>query len=219
MKNFLLLSCLVLLDTLAFGQGQVSINTAAAGAYMRFGLTSDPQSTTFEWCSGSLYRAGLYWADNPATLSAGGGTLVSSGGTNNTGLAVFTTSVPGFISSLTFGGVRWIPERAGQLTYFQLRVWRAGYATWADAYHNGDSQTAYTRVASVCAPPIVAATPTVDSLEPPPQILWAPDSTGQNPLVVPVLYWYAPPCVPEPATTLLAGLALLSLCFVRRRKP
>ncbi|MBI5384311.1 MAG: PEP-CTERM sorting domain-containing protein [Verrucomicrobia bacterium] len=209
MKKAALLFSLALARWTAFGQGQVVINTAAAGAYMRFG---DPFSN---WCSGSQYRAGLYWADNPATLSAGGGTLVSSGGTNNTGLAIFTTSVPGFISSQTFGGVRYIRSRAGQLTYFQLRVWTAGFATYADASASG-IPVELSPVMGECAPPIVSATPAVDSLQLPPQILWAPGSTGQNPLVVQVTYGGM--CIPEPATTLLVGLSLLGLCVVRRRR-
>ena len=84
---------LVLAALTSTGQGLVSINTAAGNAYVRYHLSLPYDG----WASGTAFCAGLYYADDPATLANGGGTLVRNGGVNGTGLAFFST----------FNGQRW----------------------------------------------------------------------------------------------------------------
>lgn len=197
--------------TIAFGQGQVSISTSTANAYVRYGFTNW-YAGTGGWCSGGQFYAGLYWANYPGTLSSGGGTLVRGDGTNNTGLAVVTTLVPGFINSSTFGGNRTISERAGMLTYFQLRVWSGGYSSWEEAMASGMATVNATGTSPPDGPPIVAAIPTSGTLDLPPQIQWAPGTTGKDPLVVMMVN------IPEPTTLVLLGLILGTVCCGRLAK-
>lgn len=182
------------------------MNSAAANAYVKFSNT-----VASAWAAGDAFRAGLYWATDAATLQSGGGTLVTSGGTNNSGLAIFTGGAGGYVATTTFGGARTIASRAGQSTFFQLRAWQAGFATWAEA-DAGPVGTLRTLNIGPNSAPIVAATPTSDALTAPGQILWAPGSTSGNPLVVNLVP------VPEPSVIALGVLGLAGAFFIRRRK-
>jgi len=187
----------------AQGQSVIAINTATANAYVKYSNT-----VAGVWAVGNAYVAGLYYAADQATLLAGGGTLAANGGTNNTGLAIFTGGTGGYVAQSTFGGNRTIPDGN---TWFQLRAWSAGYATYADAVASGSQSVFVTPTSGAGAPPVVTANPVVPPT-PVPNILWAPGSTSANPLVASLVP------VPEPSTIAMVGLGLLGLLFIRRRK-
>ncbi|MBI5384771.1 MAG: hypothetical protein HZA90_08780 [Verrucomicrobia bacterium] len=209
LKKAALLAMLALMHGTAFGQGWVCLNTVATDAYVRCGFIS-MVTGDLEWCAGAQFYAGLYWASDAHSLEAGDGHLVTGGGTNDTGLAVFTTSEDGFVASTTFGGNRRLIGRAGQSTYFQLRVWSAPYESW-EAASAGLLNVYRTQSVGYYAAPIATATPTADSLSPVPQILWAPGSSSADPRVVLMIN------ILEPSALALLGLGSLLLAAWRVR--
>lgn len=203
MKKLLIAALLCAATSSLFAQGVVGINTAGANAYTRFSNT-----VTSAWCAGNAFRVGVYWADTAAALTSGGGTLVATGGTNNTGLAILTSGTgAGYVSAATFGGNRTISERAGTAIYVQLRAWSAGYDTYADAIASGLSSV----LISINGP-IVQTTPTATSSSPVSPIAWAPGTSSTLPLVVSLVP------VPEPSVIALGVLGLAGALFIRRRK-
>lgn len=223
MKRAATLITFILGALMVFGQERefvntefVNINTSAnGGGYVRYGFTN-VSAGTGGWCSGSQFYAGLYWASDPAVLRSGGGELARGFGINNTGLANFTTLVPGFITTTSFGGNRAILGRGGMLTYFQLRAWSAGYSSWEAAMADEEGVAYLTATTGLYAPPIIAAIPTANNLLIPPPIQWAPGTTGHDPLIVMLGLFgsgtdqmVGSVTIPEPGT-----IALLSLAFV-----
>ncbi|MBI5383972.1 MAG: PEP-CTERM sorting domain-containing protein [Verrucomicrobia bacterium] len=211
LKKAALLATLALSHGTAFGQGWVCLNTVSTDAYVRYGFINGLTGES-GWCSGERFYAGLYWATDRRTLETGGGTLVRGGGTNDTGLAVFTTSPDGFVSTITFGGNRRLFERAGQLTFFQLRAWSAPYERWEAVMATGSWHDYWTCVSGGCGSPIVTATPTADPLSPVPQILWAPGSSSADPRVVMMVV------IPEPNSLALLALGGLLLAAWHGRR-
>jgi len=202
MKKLIIGAILCVTTVGVFGQGGIVMNSAVANAYVKF---SNTVSST--WCVGDAFRAGLYWAADAATLQAGGGTLIAAGGTNNTGLAIFTGGTGGYLATTTFGGTRTLASRAGTSTFFQLRAWQNGFATWDEA-KAGPVGTLY----SIGAP-VATATPAPDAVTAAPQIQWAPGSSSANPIVVSLI-----PVVPEPSVIALGVLGLAGALCIRRRK-
>jgi len=187
----------------AQGQGVIAINTTVPNGYVKYSNT-----VAGVWAVGNAYVAGLYYAADQATLLSGGGTLAANGGTNGTGLAIFTGGTGGYVAASTFGGNRTIP--AGN-TWFQLRAWSAGYATYADAVASGSQSVFVTPTSGPGAPPVATGNP-VEPPTPVANILWAAGSTSANPFVASLVP------VPEPSTIAMVGLGLLGLLFIRRRK-
>lgn len=203
MKKLLTLAIIGATAVGAFAQGVIGINTAGANAYVRFSNT-----VASAWASGNSYMMGVYWADSAATLSGGGGTLIANGGTNGTGLAIFTSGVgAGYVAASTFGGNRTISERAGAPIFVQLRAWSAGYSSWTEAGASGLGNVLWTQNG-----PITSATPTATSSTPVSPVLWAPGSSSSNPFVVSLVP------VPEPSVIALGVLGLAGALFIRRRK-
>lgn len=207
MKKLIIAAISCAVAVCAFGQGQVSMNTAGAGAYVKFSNT-----VANAWAVGDAFRAGLYWASDAATLQAGGGTLVGGpGGTNDTGLAIFTGGTGGFVAGTTFGGNRTIASRAGLSTFFQLRAWSTGFASYEAAVASGQSGVLRSLVTGANSAPVVSAVPTPDSLAIVPSILWGGPSSSA-PMVVSLVP------VPEPSVIALGVLGLAGALFIRRRK-
>jgi len=201
-----------------FAQGLVSMSTCIHDSYVRYSNT-----VTGVWVSGSDTLAGLYWAENAQTLASGGGHLIRGGGTNQTGLAVFLTGkAAGFIGSTSFGGNRTVESRVGQLTYFQVRAWSAGFDSYEAAAGSGRPDVLISRLTGEGAAPVAGAVPSPTIISPPPWIPWAPGSPTLDPVVV----WMVSAGlttdrivpVPEPSTIAMVGLGLLGLLFIRRRK-
>jgi hypothetical protein len=191
-------------------QGLVSMNSAQAGAYVRFSnnvsrawLQNEPGA---QQGSIGFFNAALYWAD-PSSPDAWH--IVASLATLGSG------ATAGLIVTSSGGGARTVlnPNTTPRVTptLFQLRVWNGPYTTWEDAIASGDSRVLLSgdRWPSPYAAPIVTATPSVASGLPATIIAWG--GNAANPILV-VLD------IPEPGMLALTGLALTGLILIRRRR-
>jgi hypothetical protein len=124
-QTLLLTLAISTLGLKVFGQGAVSMNTAqgsgATAGYVRFSNT-----VAQAWATNGIV-SGLYYGANAGSvtnLAAPVGGIMGPAQTAN-------TAQHGFILSAV-GGPR-TTSRVGVDTYFQIRAWSSGYATYEDA--------------------------------------------------------------------------------------
>lgn len=205
MKKLVLLSAVLgIAGTAAFGQGTVALLTSSLNAYVKFSNTVS--QTFYTSASVPALAIGVYSASDAATLQSGGGSLFG-------GSTLATLNFGGYINGSTGGGNKTDVSRAGLTTYFQLRAWTGGYATYAEAIAAGQAAP-NTVWATLLTAPVVSANPTADSLALVPTLAWNPGSSATSmALGIPVS-----PVVPEPSVIALGVLGLAGALFIRRRK-
>lgn len=193
MKKLLLTVLVGGLAFTTFGQGQISMNSAGAGAVLKFTNT-----VTGTW-AGSDVVVGLYWGETASSVNnlvPGFANVVQT-----------PAAQAGYVLSSSGGGNRTIAERAGLETYFQLKAWSSGYASWEDALASGNPAALISKPGGS---PIVSAVLTAAPGQPVPVIKWGGAST--DPMLVELIP------VPEPSVIALGVLGLAGLLFIRRRK-
>jgi len=215
MKKLILTAILGMTTVGVFGQGQVVMNAASVGMYMKFYDT-----VTLANLTGANVNVGLYWGTSVNDLATGGGTLATFADMNSTAAGAGTypgvanVSATGLLNSPSGGGNRFTSmAQAGVTTYFQLRAWTGAYATYDAAVASGLSSVHVSHFANADAP-IVGFTTTanITPAPTPANITW-PGGASSAAAVLIDLY-----PVPEPSTFALAGLGLFGLYFIRRRK-
>jgi len=197
MKKILLGLAICAVSGLAYGQGLVTISTGKANTYVRFSNT-----VASAWASGNSVVWGLYYGTTAGTYDH----LLTSP-TNG----FYSGTSAGFMGCITSsGGVKALETAPGVTTYFQLKAWSAGYASYEAALASGlDSVLISKTILSATDTP---GQPTGSPPPTPPTILWAPGTASATAQIVQLVP------VPEPSIIALAGLGLAGLIFIRRRK-
>lgn len=211
MKKLLLTLAVSTLGLTVFGQGAVSMNTAqgsgATAGFVRFSNT-----VAQAWATNGIVTGLYYGADagSVTTLATPVGGIMGPAQTANAGQHGFVLTA--------VGGPR-TTSRVGVDTYFQLRAWSSGYATYEAALAAAIGGTPGVLVSvyqtDVWTPaavmgPISHRNTTASSGDPVGTIPWGGLSTA--PLIVNLVP------VPEPSVIALGALGLAGLVFLRRRK-
>jgi hypothetical protein len=209
MKKLLTIMAALSLGSVAvFAQGQVSMNTAQSGGYVKFVYGAGTAFPGAPATNGVI--SGLYYGTTASTIN----TLMGVGGIASQ-LYGSSAGAYGFIQSTSNGGSRPTtpdPSLASQTLFFQIRAWSAGFPTY-EAALAGPAGTLVSTTNGVLggpAGPIASATTTANSLGTPATIPWG--GTAGAPLLVQLVP------VPEPSTIALGALGLLGLVAIRRRK-
>jgi len=205
MKKLVLSLIAVTVATAAFGQATISMNSMQSGGYVRFVNQATGAAATDA-------QVGLYW--NSVADPEAGGWQMAGAAAGVTGAAQYPTNpnAHGFVNTVVGGGNRVIGSPTGTApvtAYFQLRAWTGGYASYEAALASGNASALRSLISGAGSAPVVQATAVVPPT-PVPTIAWG--GTAASPVVVQMVP------VPEPSTIALAGLGLLGLLFIRRRK-
>lgn len=184
----------------SFGQGLINMNSAGPPGVLRF-----VDCRTGEPVYDNLV-VGLYWGVSPQTVDNLVTPLARIVGPDDT----TNSSQWGFVLTLSGGGNRSIPSRAGIETYFQLRAWTSGYASWEEALASGNPAV---RLSLPKNASIARQVPTWQLGQPVPSIPWG--GTAENPILV----FFTPFCdIPEPSVIALLLGALAAVWPECRRR-